>query len=173
MRGHVQDALTKGARATTGGPEPPSLGAPYDGGYFASPTVLADATIDMKIFREETFGPAIPLFRFGRDAEAVQMANDTEYGLAAYFYTTVRPCCETVHFPCASCLHVPSTCSSCLTVHCLLACYLKINARQCMNANTHPLLMLQLRCSLCLGITARIVSYLLSRTAQAMRRQHA
>lgn len=44
----------------------------------------------MKIFREETFGPAIPLFKFGKDEEAVQLANNTEYGLAAYFFTKVR-----------------------------------------------------------------------------------
>ena len=59
-------------------------------GFFFSPTVLANATIDMKVFREETFGPAIPLFRFRHDSEAVQLANDTEYGLAAYFWTQAR-----------------------------------------------------------------------------------
>jgi hypothetical protein len=59
-------------------------------GYFYAPTIIADASIEMKIFREETFGPAVPLFKFGSDAEAVQLANDTEYGLAAYFFTTVR-----------------------------------------------------------------------------------
>ena len=52
--------------------------------------MLANATIDMKVFREETFGPAIPLFRFRHDSEAVQLANDTEYGLAAYFWTQAR-----------------------------------------------------------------------------------
>ncbi len=46
----------------------------------------------MKIFREETFGPAIPLFKFGKDEEAVQLANNTEYGLAAYFWTKVDSC---------------------------------------------------------------------------------
>lgn len=59
-------------------------------GFFFSPTVLANATIDMAIFREETFGPAIPLFRFKTDSEAVQLANNTDYGLAAYFWTQVR-----------------------------------------------------------------------------------
>ncbi len=59
-------------------------------GFFFSPTVLANATIDMAIFREETFGPAIPLFRFMTDSEAVQLANNTDYGLAAYFWTQVR-----------------------------------------------------------------------------------
>jgi succinate-semialdehyde dehydrogenase/glutarate-semialdehyde dehydrogenase len=52
--------------------------------------VLANATIDMKIFREETFGPAVPLFKFKQDEEAIQLANNTEYGLAAYFFTKVR-----------------------------------------------------------------------------------
>ena len=64
-------------------------------GFFFSPTVLANATIDMKVFREETFGPAIPLFRFRRDSEAVQLANDTEYGLAAYFWTQAREALHT------------------------------------------------------------------------------
>ena len=63
---------------------------PYTKGYFFQPTVIADATPSMKIYREETFGPAMPLFKFKYDEEAVKMANDTEYGLAAYFYTKVR-----------------------------------------------------------------------------------
>lgn len=61
----------------------------YLQGYFYAPTVLSNATIDMKIFREETFGPAMPLFRFKDDEEAIQLANNTEYGLAAYFFTKV------------------------------------------------------------------------------------
>lgn len=57
----------------------------------------------MKIFREETFGPAIPLFKFGKDEEAVQLANNTEYGLAAYFWTKVSAavaigCCPELRF---------------------------------------------------------------------------
>lgn len=59
------------------------------GGFFFEPTVIGNASIDMRIYKEETFGPAIPCFRFQHDAEAVKMANDTEYGLAAYFYTKV------------------------------------------------------------------------------------
>jgi len=78
---HVKDALAKGARLVTGG-QRHALG-----GTFFQPTVLADATPDMKIFREETFGPVAPLFRFKTEEEAVRLANDTEYGLAAYFYT--------------------------------------------------------------------------------------
>jgi succinate-semialdehyde dehydrogenase/glutarate-semialdehyde dehydrogenase len=78
---HVQDALSKGARLICGG-ERHALG----NGFF-QPTVLADLTLEMKVAREETFGPLAALFRFGSEAEAVQLANDTEYGLAAYCYT--------------------------------------------------------------------------------------
>ena len=57
------------------------------GGNFFQPTVLTDVTPDMTVAREETFGPVSPLFRFTTEEEAVAMANDTEFGLAAYFYT--------------------------------------------------------------------------------------
>ncbi|MBM3558041.1 MAG: aldehyde dehydrogenase family protein, partial [Alphaproteobacteria bacterium] len=57
------------------------------GGTFYEPTVLADVTTQMKVAREETFGPVAPLFRFRTEADAIAMANDTEFGLAAYFYT--------------------------------------------------------------------------------------
>jgi succinate-semialdehyde dehydrogenase/glutarate-semialdehyde dehydrogenase len=77
---HVADALAKGAEIVTGGKRH-SLG-----GSFFEPTVLTGATRDMAIFREETFGPVAPLFRFKTEAEAIEMANDTEFGLAAYFY---------------------------------------------------------------------------------------
>jgi succinate-semialdehyde dehydrogenase/glutarate-semialdehyde dehydrogenase len=77
---HVADALAKGAEIITGGKRH-SLG-----GSFYEPTVLTGATRDMAIFREETFGPVAPLFRFKTEAEAIEMANDTEFGLAAYFY---------------------------------------------------------------------------------------
>lgn len=62
--------------------------------------MLSNATIDMKIFREETFGPAMPLFRFRDDEEAIQLANNTEYGLAAYFFTKVLlpPCRPSLPF---------------------------------------------------------------------------
>ncbi|HKT20662.1 MAG TPA: aldehyde dehydrogenase family protein, partial [Stellaceae bacterium] len=56
------------------------------GGTFYEPTVLADVTTQMKLAREETFGPVAPLFRFATEQQAVDMANDTEFGLAAYFY---------------------------------------------------------------------------------------
>ena len=78
---HVADAVAKGARVMTGGKRH-SLG-----GTFFEPTVLTNVTPAMKLSREETFGPVAPLFRFTGEQEAVRMANDTEYGLAAYFYT--------------------------------------------------------------------------------------
>ncbi|MBS7662137.1 NAD-dependent succinate-semialdehyde dehydrogenase [Pseudomonas lalucatii] len=78
---HVQDALGKGARLLCGG-ERHALGH----GFF-QPTVLADVSLQMKVAREETFGPLAAVFRFASEAEAVQLANDTEYGLAAYCYT--------------------------------------------------------------------------------------
>ena len=57
------------------------------GGTFFQPTVLVDVTTQMKLAREETFGPVAPLFRFKTEEEAVRLANDTEFGLAAYFYS--------------------------------------------------------------------------------------
>ncbi|MFA7293658.1 MAG: aldehyde dehydrogenase family protein, partial [Rhodocyclaceae bacterium] len=57
------------------------------GGTFFEPTVLADVTVAMRVAREETFGPVAPLFRFDTEAQAIEMANDTEFGLAAYFYS--------------------------------------------------------------------------------------
>ena len=81
VQSHVDDAVAKGARVLCGG-------APHArGGNFFQPTVLADVTPEMKVAREETFGPVAPLFRFETEAEAVRLANDTEFGLAAYFYS--------------------------------------------------------------------------------------
>ena len=77
----VQDALQKGAVAVTGG-KTSELG-----GCYYEPTVLSGATPDMRLFKEEIFGPVAPLFTFKTEEEAIQMANDTEFGLAAYFYT--------------------------------------------------------------------------------------
>lgn len=79
---HITDAKAKGARVLAGGVRHPL------GGTFFEPTVLTGATPAMKIAREETFGPVAPLFRFETEAEAVEMANDTAFGLAAYFYTS-------------------------------------------------------------------------------------
>ncbi len=78
---HISDAVTNGARVLLGGKRH-SLG-----GTFFEPTVLADVTAEMKVAREETFGPVAPLFRFYKDEEAVQLSNDTEFGLASYFFS--------------------------------------------------------------------------------------
>jgi succinate-semialdehyde dehydrogenase/glutarate-semialdehyde dehydrogenase len=77
---HIQDALGRGARVVLGGKRH------MLGGRFFEPTVLADVAPDALMAREETFGPVAPLFRFKTEEEAVAMANDTEFGLAAYFY---------------------------------------------------------------------------------------
>ena len=78
---HVADAVAHGAKILTGG-QRHALG-----GTFYQPTVLSEATPEMLTAREETFGPVAPLFRFHTDAEAVELANATEFGLAAYFYS--------------------------------------------------------------------------------------
>ena len=77
---HIADALDKGARVLTGGKRH-ALGH-----SFFEPTVLADVTSAMLVAREETFGPMAPLFRFKTEEEAIALANDTEFGLASYFY---------------------------------------------------------------------------------------
>lgn len=76
---HVQDALSKGAKIVTGGQKLQ--------GQFFQPTVLSDATGDMLCAREETFGPLAPVFRFRTEQEAIDAANNTEFGLASYFYS--------------------------------------------------------------------------------------
>jgi succinate-semialdehyde dehydrogenase/glutarate-semialdehyde dehydrogenase len=81
VEAHIADALARGAKVTTGG------GRHALGGTFFQPTVLTGATRDMLVSREETFGPLAPLYRFESEAEAIQLANDTEFGLASYFYT--------------------------------------------------------------------------------------
>lgn len=78
---HVADALSKGARLVLGGERHPL------GHGFFQPTVLTEVTEQMKVARDETFGPLAAIFRFSDEAQAVRMANDTEYGLAAYCYT--------------------------------------------------------------------------------------
>ncbi|EPG3954525.1 NADP-dependent succinate-semialdehyde dehydrogenase [Klebsiella oxytoca] len=77
---HIADALDKGARVATGG-KPHELG-----GNFFQPTILVDVPSDAKVAKEETFGPLAPLFRFKDEADVIAQANDTEFGLAAYFY---------------------------------------------------------------------------------------
>ena len=75
---HIADAVKKGGKVVIGGK---ALG-----GNFFEPTVIRDVTADMAVAREETFGPVAPLFRFKTEEEAIAMANDTEFGLACYFY---------------------------------------------------------------------------------------
>ncbi|KVE35462.1 NAD-dependent succinate-semialdehyde dehydrogenase [Burkholderia sp. TSV86] len=81
VESHIADALAKGARVTAGGKRH-ALGH----GFF-EPTVLTGVTSDMKVAKEETFGPLAPLFKFSTEDEAIRYANDTEFGLAAYFYS--------------------------------------------------------------------------------------
>lgn len=78
---HIADATQKGARVVAGGSRHAL------GGTFFQPTVLTNVTPNMAVANEETFGPVAPLFRFKDEAEAIRMANDTEFGLAAYFYS--------------------------------------------------------------------------------------
>ncbi|MDP2397621.1 MAG: NADP-dependent succinate-semialdehyde dehydrogenase [Burkholderiales bacterium] len=78
---HIADALEKGAKVLTGGKRHEK------GGQFFQPTVLAGVTTDMKVTHEETFGPVAPLYRFKTEDELLKLANNTEYGLAAYFYS--------------------------------------------------------------------------------------
>ena len=81
VKSHIENALSQGAKVLCGG-QSHALG-----GNFFEPTVLGDATPAMDVANEETFGPLAPLFRFGTEAEAIAMANDTPFGLAAYVYT--------------------------------------------------------------------------------------
>ncbi|SKA02175.1 NAD-dependent succinate-semialdehyde dehydrogenase [Consotaella salsifontis] len=81
VESHLADAVSKGARIVTGGKRHGL------GGLFFEPTVLAGATGAMRVAREETFGPLAPLFRFETEEEVIALANDTEFGLASYFYT--------------------------------------------------------------------------------------
>jgi len=77
---HIEDAKAKGAKVVTGG-NPHALG-----GTFFEPTILVDVPKNALVAKDETFGPLAPLFRFKDEAEVIQMANDTEFGLASYFY---------------------------------------------------------------------------------------
>ncbi|MGA8862971.1 MAG: NAD-dependent succinate-semialdehyde dehydrogenase [Gallionella sp.] len=81
VESHVADAIAKGARLVAGGKRHAL------GGTYYEPTVLADVSPDSMIFREETFGPVAPLFRFKTDDEVVELANRTEFGLASYFFS--------------------------------------------------------------------------------------
>jgi len=79
VKEHIEDALAKGAKLAAGGR---ALG-----GNFFEPTLLTGVTSEMKVAREETFGPVAPLFRFKTEEQAIEMANATEFGLACYFYS--------------------------------------------------------------------------------------
>ena len=80
VKDHIQDALSKGAKVALGG-APHSLG-----GTFFEPTILTGVTPDMKVSHEETFGPMAPLYKFDSVEQVIELANDTDFGLAAYFY---------------------------------------------------------------------------------------
>jgi len=82
---HVEDARARGARVMTGGERLPNLGP-----NFYAPTVLADVNHEMRVMREETFGPLLPVMAFDSDQEAVRLANDSDYGLAASVWTRDR-----------------------------------------------------------------------------------
>jgi len=82
VREHIEDAIEKGAKVLQGG-------AAYQlGGNFFQPTILVDVPDIARVSKEETFGPLAPVFRFFNDAEVIRKANDTEFGLAAYFYAS-------------------------------------------------------------------------------------
>ena len=81
VEAHIADAVSKGARVVIGGERHEK------GGTFFQPTVLANVDTSMAVTREETFGPVAPLFRFASEEQAIKMANDTEFGLASYFYS--------------------------------------------------------------------------------------
>jgi succinate-semialdehyde dehydrogenase/glutarate-semialdehyde dehydrogenase len=82
---HVKDAMAKGAKAVVGGHRVRSEIA--QGPNYYAPTVLIDATREMELSCEETFGPVVPVFRFGSEAEVIALSNDTPFGLAGYFYS--------------------------------------------------------------------------------------
>ncbi len=78
---HIADAVGKGAKIRVGGERHER------GGSFFQPTLLTDVTPDMLVAKDETFGPLAPMFRFTTEEQAIEMANDTEFGLASYFYS--------------------------------------------------------------------------------------
>ncbi|KAK2468063.1 hypothetical protein H9L39_20285 [Fusarium oxysporum f. sp. albedinis] len=80
---HVQDALNLGGELVFGGKRPAELGD----GYFFQPTIIKNATMDMAVARDETFGPLAAVFSFNSEQEVIQLANSTEFGLAGYFYS--------------------------------------------------------------------------------------
>ena len=87
--GQVDDAKAKGAIVVTGGN---SLEADLGGAFF-EPTVLTQITRDMRVWREEVFGPVLPVVRFSSEDEAIELANDTQFGLGAYVFTSDEAMC--------------------------------------------------------------------------------
>lgn len=79
---HVEDALKKGGRLEYGGNKPKDLK-----GYFYEPTVISNATTDMEVAHDETFGPLAAIFSFNTEEEAIKLANDSEFGLASYLFS--------------------------------------------------------------------------------------
>jgi aldehyde dehydrogenase (NAD+) len=84
VQGHIERAIEDGASLLCGGAGKP---AGFETGYFVKPTIFADVTNDMAIAREEVFGPVLAIIPFDTEEEAIQLANDTPYGLAAYIQT--------------------------------------------------------------------------------------
>ncbi|GKU83449.1 NAD-dependent succinate-semialdehyde dehydrogenase [Niallia sp. NCCP-28] len=82
---HIEDSVQKGAKIIYGGKRPE--GKEFEAGFFYEPTILLNATSEMKIASEETFGPVAPIFLFEKEEEVIEQANNTPYGLASYFYT--------------------------------------------------------------------------------------
>jgi succinate-semialdehyde dehydrogenase/glutarate-semialdehyde dehydrogenase len=81
VKKHVEDAVSKGAKIEVGGQASPPIG------FFYNPTVLSGVTPDMMVSREETFGPLAPIFQFETEEEVLRLANDSEFGLAGYFFS--------------------------------------------------------------------------------------
>lgn len=90
VRGMISDGLESGARLVIGGPDAPEG---HDHGFFVRPTILADVTNDMAVARQEIFGPVIVIIPFEDDAEALRIANDNDYGLAAYVFSANEARC--------------------------------------------------------------------------------
>lgn len=81
VKRHIEDAVSKGASIEIGG------SAPETTGFFMQPTVLSGVTANMLVSRDETFGPLAPIFPFGTEHEVMELANETEFGLAGYFFS--------------------------------------------------------------------------------------
>ena len=92
LESQVQDAIKKGAKVLAGGK---SLETELGGAYF-QPTILTNITKDMRVWTEEVFGPVLPIVTFKTDTEAIQLANDTKYGLGSYIYTSNKECANKV-----------------------------------------------------------------------------